>query len=391
MINIPTLTDVYNSVISDLQAQYSNTISPVGRVFLRAVAGVWAGKLYLKYVLLGFVQKNLFVDTADTENNGGTLERFGRVKLGRNPFQATPGNYKLKVTGSIGATVPASTTFLSDDSSLSPGYLFILDAAYTLLSPIDSINVRALTAGIESKLNVLDTLTVTSPIPLVDSSFQVTVINTPPLAAEDLEDYRQKIINSYRLEAMGGAATDYRVWAADAQGVERVYPYAKSGAINEVDLYVEATIADSIDSKGTPTPTILTDVETVVNMSPDITLPTNERGRKPLTVIVNYLPVTIKTVDIEIASYIGVTPSIETQLFGAIKDMLDGIRPYVAAADLVADKNDTLDSNRIINTILNQIPGASFGAITIKINTVTVPNYLFALGNIPYLDTVTYV
>lgn len=391
MINIPTTAQIYNSVIADFQTQYGNTISPFGQVFLRAAAGVWAGKLRLKYALLGFLQKNLFVDTADPEAKGGTLERFGRVKLGRNPFQAQPGLYKLKVTGTTGATIAASTTFLSDDSSLSPGYLFILDNAYTLTSPIDSIVVRALVPGMESKLNIGDSLTVTSPIALVDSSAVVLLINTPPLAAEDIEDYRRKVEDSYRFEAQGGAGTDYRLWSFDAQGVLRVYPYAKSGFTNEMNLFIEATIVDSIDGKGTPTATIINDVETVVNQSPNVSLPTNERGRKPVTVIVNYLPVTIINVDIVIASYAGITVPIQTLLLAAIKAMTDKIRPYVDSTDLVSDKNDILDNNKVINAILNQTPGATFGAITININGVPMASYTFVQGNIPYLNSVTYV
>jgi len=240
MTNIPTLQQTYNAIISDLQTQYGNTISPIGRVFLRAAAVVWAAKVWSLYMALAFVQKNIFVDTADPFEMGGTLDRFGLVKLGRNRFQATAGIYKIQVTGSIGAVIPAGSTFKSDDTSLSTGYLFILDSAYTLIATTDTVDVRALVTGNDSKLNVADTLTSVSPIALVNSSVVVTVIVTPPLSAETVEDYRQKIIDSYRLEPQGGAATDYRIWTADAIGVRTVYPYTKSGAIYTVQVFVEA-------------------------------------------------------------------------------------------------------------------------------------------------------
>lgn len=390
MITIPTLNQLYTGILSDLETQYSNNISLVGKVFLRALAGTQAAKLKLFYLAIGNLQKNIFVDTADSTAIGGTLERFGFVKLGRLPYKATAGVYTVQITGSIGAVIAASTTFKSDDTSLNPGYLFVLDNAYTLVSTTDTISLRALTAGEEAKLNIGDTLTVTAPIALVNSGSEVTVITTAPLAAEDLEAYRTAVINSYRLEPQGGAATDYRIWSADAQGVQRVYPYAKSGAVCEVDLYIEATTADSTDGKGTPTAQLLLDVEAVVNFNPNTSLDLNERGRRPLDVIVNYLPVTIKTVNINIASS-QFTTAQKALLLTAITDSVNDIRPFVDSADDEDFKNNILDSNKIVGVIINQIPGANFGAITIEVDSVVVSTYTFMLGNIPYLNTITYV
>jgi len=390
MRNIPTLNELYTDIISDLESQYSATISLVGKVFLRALAMVQAGKLKLFYLAIGLLQKNIFVDTADSESIGGTLERFGRIKLGRNPYPARAGVYVLTVTGSIGATIKASTTFKSDDTSLSPGFLFVIDNDYVLVATTDYITVRALTIGVESKLSLLDTLTSTSPIALVNNPATVYSITTEPLAAEDIEAYRLATINSYRLEAQGGAATDYRLWSADAQGVRFVYPYAKSGAVCEVDLYIEATVADSTDGKGTPSSQLLLDVEAVVDRSPDTSLDVNERGRRPLQVIVHYLPVTIKTINIVITGFTGITNDQKTLLLNAITDSVNLIRPFIDAADDLVNKNDTIDNNKIIGIITTQIPGSVFSSVTISVNGVVVSIYNFTLGNIPYLNSITY-
>lgn len=390
MITLPTLNQLYTGILSDLETKYSTSISLIGKVVLRAQAMVQAGKLKLVYLAIGNLQKNIFVDTADSESIGGTLERWGRVKLGRNPYQAIQGQYVLQITGSVGATIKASTTFKSDDSSLSPGYLFVLDNDYTLVSANDFITVRALTAGEESKLNLSDTLTATSPIALVNSSVSVYSISVQPLAAEDLEVYRQKIIDSYRLEPQGGAGTDYRIWASDAQGVKAVYPYATNNVPCGVTLYIEATIADSTDGKGTPSASIISDVTNVVNFNPDTTLALNERGRRPLQVVMNYQPVTIKTIDINIAGS-SFTTSQQSLLLTAITNTINAIRPFIDSVDDLALKNDTLDNNKIISAILNQVPGSTFGAITIKVNSVTYATYTFDNGNIGYLNSVTYV
>ncbi len=392
MITLPTLAQLYAGIISDLETQYGANISVIGKVALRAIGAVQAAKLKLFYLAVGNLQKNIFVDTAEPESIGGTLERFGRVKLGRNPFPAVAGKYVLQVTGTAGATIVGGTIFKSDDSSLNPGMLYILDADYILVSSPDSITVRALVAGEVSKLSPADTLTATAPIALVSSAAVVLSEFVQPLNAEDIEAYRSATILSYRIEAEGGAGGDYRLWAQDTQAVRFVYPYVKSGVTNEINLFIEATAADSTDGYGTPSAQTITDVEAVVELNPDTSLPINDRGRRPIGVFaIHYLPVTIKTIDINIASAVGFTPDIKAQLLIALTDALFVTRPFIASSDVLANKNDILDTNKLIGIIIQTIPGAIFGAVTFTVNGVTLGTYTFLNGDIPHLNSVTYV
>lgn len=392
MITIPTIAELQADILADLEMQFGANIPTFGKSFLRALALVQAAKLKLYYLAIANLQKNIFVDTAEPESIGGTLERFGRVKLNRNPFPAQPGYYDLEVTGTISAVIPAQTTFKSNDDSAAPGKLFILDDAFTLTATTDIINVRALEPGIDAKLSVGDQLTATAPILNVASIATVDAETIAPLAAETVEDYRRKALDAYRLEPQGGAATDYRLWSADAQGVKQTYPYAKTGAANEINVFVEATIADSTDGKGTPGSAILTEVAEVIEYDPDTTRPIEERGRRPLGVFqVHVLPVTIRTVNINVASFTGITPAIETALTTAITDAVNAVRPFVASADILSDKNDILDKNKIINAILTARPGSVFGTITLNVDGMDYTSYTFLNGNIPWVDTITFV
>lgn len=391
MTVIPTYIELYNDILSDLETQMQVSIPIFGKNFLRALAAVQAGKLWLYYKAIANVQKNIFIDTAEPESIGGTLERFGRVKLNRDPFSARAGEYVVTVTGSIGAVIPAQSTFKSDDTATNAGKLFILDSAYTLVATTDSISIRALEAGNDSKLNIGDTLTATAPIALVDSIVTVSAETIEPSAEENIEDYRDKALDAYRLEPQGGAATDYRLWSADAQGVKQSYPYAKTGVVNEINLFVEATIADSIDGKGTPSALLLTDVEEVVEFDPDTTRPTYERGRRPLGVIVNFLPVTVLNVDVTINGFVGLTVDIQNAIELSLIDEINLVRPFVAACDILDEKNDILDSNKIISIILNTRPGSVFGAITLNVGGVPYNSYTFINGNIPYVNSINFV
>lgn len=390
MTTLPTIAQLYANARADLDSEFGVNISLIKKVALRAIAAVHAGKLWLWYKVLGFVQKNIWPDTADSEFKGGTLERFGRVRLGRNPDPAVAGQYTVEVTGTIGAIIPAQQTFKSDDDALSPGFLFILDAIHTMVGTTDTITLRALTPGVEAQLAVGNTLTPTSPIALVDSVATVTVESVQPLAAETLEAYRAAILAAFRLEAQGGAATDYRIWAADAQGVQKVYPYAKDGETNANDIYVEATVADSTDGKGTPSQATLDDVEDVTNFNPDTSLPLNERGRRPNTVINYFLPVTPKTVNIDITGFTGVTAAQQALLLQALTAAVNLIRPFVAAADILDDKNDIIDTNKINGIIYSQIPGAVYTGVTLYIDGTPLSSYTFTLGDIPAFGTLTF-
>lgn len=391
MITIPTITQLYNSILTDLETEFGNNIPLFGKNALRAFAAVQAGKLWLFYKAIGNIQKNVFVDTADPEAKGGTLERFGRIKLGRNPFPAQAGQYVVDVTGDIGSVIPAATTFKSNDDSTNPGKLFVLDIAHVLTSSPDTITIRALSAGTASKLATGDELTATAPIAGVDSLVSVDTESIPPLDSEDLEEYRQKAIEAYQLEPNGGAPSDYRIWAADAQGVAKVYPYAKTGAANEINLYVEATAEDSTDGFGTPSASLLAQVESVVELDPDTTKPINERGRRPLGIFqVHYLPVTIKEIDIEINDYDDITPELQTAIFNAIEAELAITRPFIAGADTLESKNDIFNTNKIIAIILTIDPGAPFTSVVLKVDGVSVNSYTFIDGDIPHLDTITY-
>lgn len=391
MVPIPTLNQLYTEVRTDLESEYGSTIAFFGKVFLRAVAAVQAAKLKIYYLVIADVQKNMAPDLADPEASGGTLERYGRIQLGRDPYPAKSGQYKIQVTGSIGATIQSQTTFKSNDDSVNPGRLFVLDVSYVLVATTDFILVRALDAGLDAKMFVGEGLTATIPIPLVNKAAVVLEETIQPLSSETIEDYRQKVIDAYTLEAEGGAATDYRLWASDAQGVQKVYPYAKSGATAEMNIYVEATVADSVDGKGTPSALMLQQVYDVIDFDPDTTRPLNERGRRPMDVIVNPLPIVPLNVDIVVNGFTGITNDQKTGITNALKLFINKIRPFVAAAEPLANKNDVLDLNRIISVILNTYPGGLFNSVSLSVGGVPWTSYTFINGNIPYVNSITFV
>jgi len=389
MTTIPTLSGLYNQIITDLNAEFGITINPFGKAFLRALAAVKAAKLKLFYLALALLQKNIWVDTADTVAQGGTLERFGYVKLGRLPYAATQGQYNCTVTGTTGAVIPALTTFKSDDSSLHPSKLFILDVAYTMPSTTGTIVLRALEAGTGSNLSLTNTLTATAPIINVNQSALVTSIAVSAIDAETIEQYRAKAIEAYQLSPQGGSSADYRLWGSDATGVRQIYPYVFSGHSNEILVYVEAILSDSVGPpyQGVPTSTILTDVAADIEADP-----VTGKGRRPLGVLsVHTLPIIPKDIDITIDSGGVITSAQQITVTNALTAAIYDIRPFIAGADNAANRNDTISTFGIGNVIIQAIGGVIISSITLDVATVSVVSYNFDLGEIPYFNSITFI
>jgi uncharacterized phage protein gp47/JayE len=391
MITIPTIQQLYNDIKQNLETEFGSTIPAFGKNFLRALAMVQAAKLKMFYLGLGSLQKNMAPDTADTEASGGTLERYGRLKLARDPFPATAGEYNVTVTGTIASTIASNTTFKSNDDSAHPGKMFILDTPHVMVTVADTIRLRALVAGTGSQLNIGDQLSATVPIAGVSKVTTVTSEEVTPTEAETTEEYREKVERSYQLEAQGGAVGDFRMWADDVAGVLRVYPYAKPAAPGDINVYVESSIADSTDGFGTPSAGMITNVEAVFELDPDTTKPINERGRRPIGIKnIFVLPVTIRTIAITIPGFEDLTAEKQTAILSAVTSRIQDIRPYIAGADTLEGKDDILNTNIIVAEILKIYPAAIFDTVTMTLDGVAITSTTFTNGDIPNLTSITY-
>lgn len=377
----PRLSDLQTSLFNAFETRFGTLNRGLKSIF-RTLAQVFGGELYLFYLAGAKVQKNVFPDLADAEAKGGTLERFGRARLGRDPFPASQGLYYLTVTGSAGGTVNQGIIYKGSN-----GYNYSVEASVTLTGTTGTVTVRSLTPGMDARLLVNDELNCTQPILNVEAKAIVQAEIEEPIDAEDLEEYRAKILASFRIEAQGGAAGDYRIWAADAQGVREVYPFV--GQPGEVNLYIEANAADSTDGFGTPTATIISNVESVVNLDPDETKSLNDRGRLPLNVFaVNYLPITPIPIVIAIAGYTGNTTEAQTILAAAIAEYLKDVRPYIPGAD--ATDMSVLAAQRLIGTAVDALPREyNFAGLTMSIAGTPVNLRKFENGDIPIVGTVT--
>lgn len=387
---IPSIKEINTNISNDLRSKLNLSIDYLKKTY-DALALVLSAQYHLVYLYLSDIQDNIFPDKATTSDQGGTLERQGMIYMNRKPFPDSVGSFKVSVTGVAGSVLRVNLTFKSNEDALNSGQVYILDAAYTLTGTADEIEIRSIGAGVDYNLNVADKLTITEPVIGVNKTVTVTEVLVQPKAGETTELYRSAILNAIQLEPQGGSRADYRQWCTDAQGVRLVYPYVPDVNTGDISLYVEATLVDSNDGKGTPTSTILSDVEDVIEQDPDTTKPINERGRRPMQANVTVLPIVLIPVDVTIKGLNVDTTAVRASINSSITDLLYNVRPFISGADLRRNKNDILYSGKVQSVVTDTLTnGNFFNLLTLYVDGNAITSYEFTLGNIPYLRNLTY-
>jgi uncharacterized phage protein gp47/JayE len=191
---------------------------------LDAFSGVLAAQFKLAYLGLEDAQRNLYPDTADTFENGGSLNRLGRIYLNRDIRPATSAIYRVDVTGVEDSVLRSGLTFKSNEDSENAGKLYILENEYTLTGTDDLITIRSIGGGLDYFQDDLNNLTITEPVIGVDKTVVINKgaggsIMQEPVSAETTQEFRNAILNAIQLEPQGGSKADYRIWSSDPAGV----------------------------------------------------------------------------------------------------------------------------------------------------------------------------
>lgn len=381
-----TIAELKEQIANDLRNRLGLSDDKLKKV-LDAMTSVLAAQFKLTYLALEDAQRNLYPDTANLAENGGTLERLGRIYLNRDKRPATAAIYSVSVSGEVGSTLRSGITFKSNEDALNAGKLYVLDSEYVLTGSNDLVNIRSLGGGLEYELSDLNELTITEPVIGVDKTVIVNSTATEPVEAESVQEYRRSILNAIQLEPQGGAKSDYRIWASDAAGVRRVYPYVKDGNAGTVQIFVEAS-----DGNGIPSQAILDDVESVIEFNPDESKPLSDRGRKPIQVNLEVLPVNLVNVEVNITSLLNSSTEIQSAIEENLQDYLKSVRPFVDGADLLRNKNDILYSARIQGVITDVLAADNFFTdFNMLIDGVTQTSFIFGKQNIPILSNVNYL
>ena len=385
-----TIIELKEQISKDLRNRLSISDDKLKKV-LDALSGVLAAQFKLAYLGVEDAQRNLYPDTADTFENGGSLNRLGSIYLNRDIRPATSAIYRANVTGVEDSVLRSGLTFKSNIDSSNPNKLYILENEYTLTGSNDLITVRSVDGGLDYSQDNGNNLTITEPVIGVDKTVVINksgfIAFTDPLAAETTQEFRNSILNAIQLEPQGGSKSDYRIWASDAAGVRFVYPYVKDGEAGTVQIFVESS-----GNNGVPSQSILDEVEEVINFDPDETKPTAQRARRPIQVHLEVIPIDPIDVEINITGLEDSSTIVRDAIELNLIEFLKNIRPFVDGSDLLRNKNDILYSAKLQGVVSDVLdPDNFFNNFSMLIDGVSQTSFIFSREKIPNLINVNYL
>jgi uncharacterized phage protein gp47/JayE len=387
-IDIPSIDELYERRLNDFATALGVSVDTLGDSYL-VEAKVDSAMMYNFYLKLSQTQENIYPDLAEES----VLKRYGFALLKRYPTPATQGIYTATVTGTTGAVISEATQFVSDSA---PGYLFIIDADYTMPASTGTITIRSLTAGIEPLLSVGDTLTSIQPLTNINDTIVVDGVTVSPVSAESLTDYREDTLIAIRTLPQGGSPADIILWCLDESTVRTVYPYMLPNP-GDLTVYVEATESNTAPGEaiGVPTQATLDAVYT----APDGVDPESgvviydevlQKGRMLVNIQNIYSqPVTALEVDVDI---IGLSDNtIAETIKAAYASLFYSIRPFAAGGQSITEKNDVLSIGTIQAVLIEVLSGTgiTYTSVSYTVDGNSETNYTFAFGNIPVLNELT--
>lgn len=249
MVTIPTVAQIRQQIIADIEGRIGTTIPILPKAFIRVLATALAGALALLYRVAAWVYRQIFPQTADEEALLRQGERYGIIRIA-----AVRAKVTATATGDNTTIIPAGTLWVATD-----GQVYSQTEAAEIAAGTATITVEALTAGDAGNRENGDILTIASPIAGLDAESTVASTLTMGEDQEAIEDYRTRVIERMQNAPQGGAAPDYVAWAREVAGIVKAFAFRTGPGYVTVYPLQAITGADRI-----PAPAKIAEVEAYV-------------------------------------------------------------------------------------------------------------------------------
>lgn len=175
---------------------------------------------------LDYLADQLLPTTCDID---GLLEWGAMLELPRN--DATPAVLMAIFTGTDTTAMPATTSLRSAD-----GALFTVTTGGVVAGGTVAVTVTADAAGSDGNLEISAPLSLVTPIAGIDTDGIVASTVTSGSDLEEVEAYRERILDELRVPASGGGPGDYERWAKEVSGVTRAWEFGNRMGYGTVSL-----------------------------------------------------------------------------------------------------------------------------------------------------------
>lgn len=393
-----TTQNLFDSILAYIESRIGQTTPDNERSFNRVMSGVWS--MLLTTVLKFASNRAKEALTISASIVGLTIIGNGRNILRQ---EATSANITFEVTATFGTIIPTSVIYKGDAN----GVRYQPDAEVTAdVTNTATITATALTPGTVGNLNVSDTLKADRVVSGASQVGTITVINTTAADQEEVETYRQRLLDDERTEGGGSNSADYRRWAELTPGVARAYPYSGNPTYLETGLgsvypgqrtvYIKAQT--TIDPDGVPTAPLLATATDYIEYNQNTTQSNQALGCdasselyvEPIYNTTFYVEVQGLTVDAAVES------DCKADILTAVKAYFRSVVPFITGLDYIEDKNNEVTDPAIRSVIWDVVKsyGGSFTGILFNVGAGDITIYQPGAGELCKLaDTggITYV
>lgn len=397
-LETPTTQEINDNIIAQLEAELSQTIPLLPKSFMRVLAKTLAGVFMLLYKYGGFIFLQIFVRTAsakDTTILGKTvnpLTFWGRLIGVGDPTAATQAELLIDITvNTIGGTLDSGTQLIGELN----GVTYITIGAVAIDAGTIQATIRAVSdqsggggAGTIGNLDPGDIVSFANPLGVVARDAAVNTQTVTGANAEDIEVYRQRVIDRFQKRPQGGALADYEAWGEEVEGIINVYPY--TGNPGEIDVYSEATPASSGSPDGIPTAAQLTAVKDSIELDS-----AGLASRRPANAFVNSLPITRSAFEVEVQGLSADNSAqVQTDITDAATEFFLDAEPFIDGLT-VPPRRDRITRSALIGLVADVVSAANGTFTTVNFNLVGSPGtleiYVLQAGEKAKVDSVGFV
>ena len=391
-----TVDYVYDLLIQSFQEKFNNRLRLLPKSFIVVLAKVCAAIFVVPYKLAGWFYLQLFPDTASFDRVnvlGHDLRPL--VKLG-NLFGVGEPTSGQEWEGVIAAVVALEGQVIMQGAQLKSdktGLVYVTSETVTTAGESVNLPVYCSQAGASGNLEIGDELKFVSPLSGVEQAAAVSSVTQAGVDDETEAHYRARVVNRYSNQPQGGALSDYRIWAFDAEGVLQTYPYNGENSPGDVIIYVAGTT--DVYPTRVPGRELCVAVGEACTYDPE----TGEANRKPLTAILdpnndgtylNIRPVSIVTIDLAVTGITGVDPGDFGAAFKSVAETyLLGREPYIRGLSDDNNRTNSVQTNSLISLANSVATGlkAAFGTVEMSIAGDAVESYTLGSGELCALGT----
>lgn len=393
----PSTKEISDNIVAQLESKFNQTIPLLPKSFLRVLSKVLAAVFILLYKYIGFMFLQIFVTTAsakETEINRNILiplVEWGRLIGVSDRTPATNAELIVDViVHNQGGQLPAGTQLINTDNGVT--YLtigIVLLDTETVQATIRAASDQAGGGGSGSigNLEINDVVSFANPLADVNQNAIVTSHISTGTDEEDVEIYRQRILDKFQRRPQGGAYSDYRIWGEEVAGIISIYPYT-GDCPGHVDIYAEATTESSGNPDGIPTSVQLLAVSNSIEL--------DEEGlatRRPVNAYVNVYPITRTGFEITIFGILVDNLSqVQDNIKIAIEEYLYSREPFILGLSILprVDRITTSGIAGIVEDIISAA-GGIFTSIILKQSDVIMNIYSLGIGEKAKAETISFV